>query len=201
MLELPCTVTLIHISSSARTLSRVTHAGSALAVQVLASDRGLSRNLRIKSVNGETIFTASMNDPDHFDVLHTFYKQGKFSVVIRSATGSEHQILVSQVLDATDAQPGLSPFQKRMQVPCCPSQVLICLADSKRSTAYQHPHLSPPQERTRSLQSSLENETKVLYRLNPDGSLRPPRYATLHYPMIMMTSHHDQLTLCLVWQP
>merc|ERR1711871_1179442 len=49
-----------------------------------------------------------------------------------------------KVLDATEAQPGLSPFQKRMQ------------------------------ERTRSLQSSLENETKVLYRLNPDGSLRPP---------------------------
>jgi chromosome segregation ATPase len=49
-----------------------------------------------------------------------------------------------QVLDTTDIQPGLSPFQKRMQ------------------------------ERTRSLQSSLANETKILYRVNPDGSLRPP---------------------------
>lgn len=49
-----------------------------------------------------------------------------------------------QVLDTAEMQPGLSPFQKRMQ------------------------------ERTRSLQSSLANETKITYRLNPDGSLRPP---------------------------
>jgi len=47
-------------------------------------------------------------------------------------------------MDTSDITPGLSPFQKRMQ------------------------------ERTRSLQNSLVNETKVTYRLNPDGSLRPP---------------------------
>jgi chromosome segregation ATPase len=46
--------------------------------------------------------------------------------------------------DVERGAPGLSPFQKRMQ------------------------------ERTRSLQSSLANETSVVYRMNPDGTLRPP---------------------------
>jgi len=49
-----------------------------------------------------------------------------------------------EAMDAVNVAPEMSPFQRRMQ------------------------------ERTRSLQSSLANETKVLYRMNPDGTLRPP---------------------------
>jgi len=50
------------------------------------------------------------------------------------------------VMDSVEggAKVGMSPFQKRMH------------------------------ERTRQLQDSLANETKILYRVNPDGSLRPP---------------------------
>jgi len=50
----------------------------------------------------------------------------------------------SKILQEEVAQPGLSPFQKRMQ------------------------------ERTRGLQASLANETSIVYRVNPDGSLKPP---------------------------
>lgn len=62
---------------------------------------------------------------------------------------------VDQLLDdGCTEQPGLSPFQKRMQ------------------------------ERTRGLQASLANETSIVYRLNSDGSLRPPspKQATMPQP-------------------
>jgi len=62
---------------------------------------------------------------------------------------------------------GMSPFQKRMQ------------------------------ERTRSLQSSLANETSIVYRLNADGSLRPPSPAKK--PEVGVPANPDQ-TQCY-WSP
>lgn len=96
MIELPCSCMVVEIGSNLRP-ARIKHQNVLLCCKVTESNNALHRQLTLRDAD-HSIISARLNNPSNFTVLHTYYKEGRFSVIIK-CSGSETQLLVSDVRD------------------------------------------------------------------------------------------------------